>query len=151
MSNKKSIIILFALPFVAAACVKTASSPENYSAPQVQTQPAYTNTGQDTAPQTKAPPENNPPKTPSQPSSISYKGVEGKSALELLKAKYQVQTKVYSGLGEFVESINGIKPDSAHFWEFYINGKSSTVGASSYVTKSEDNIEWKLSSINSGN
>ena len=78
---------------------------------------------------------------------IKYKGEEGKNALTLLKAKYQVETKSFGSAGEFVESINGIKPDSKHFWKFFINGKSASVGASSYVTKSTDVLEWKLDEI----
>ena len=78
---------------------------------------------------------------------VKYSGVEGKNALDLLRDKYQMTTKTYSGIGEFVESIGGVKSDSKHFWEFFINGKSSNVGASSYLTKNGDVLEWKLSEI----
>lgn len=77
---------------------------------------------------------------------ISYKGVEGKDALTLLKSNYQVETKSYD-FGEMVESINGVKPDSKHFWSFYVNGQMSQVGAGSYQTKTSDTLEWKLDSI----
>lgn len=79
----------------------------------------------------------------------SYQVVAGKSAIDLLKANHQVQTKEYQGLGEFVLSIDGNAPDSKHFWEFFVNGKSSNVGASSYTLKDGDKIEWKLSAISS--
>jgi hypothetical protein len=78
---------------------------------------------------------------------VQYEGENGKTALQLLKDKYQVQTKEYSGLGEFVEAIGGIKPDSKHFWAFYINGKLSEVGANQYQTKNGDKIEWKLEEV----
>ena len=65
----------------------------------------------------------------------------------LLKTTHQVQTKEYAGIGEFVESIDGIKPDSNHFWAFYVNGKSFDVGASSYKPQNGDKIEWKLVKI----
>jgi hypothetical protein len=78
---------------------------------------------------------------------IQYQGVEGKNALELLKASYQIQSKEYSGLGEFVESINGITPDKDQFWSFYVNGKQAAVGASAYITKNGDVIEWKLEKV----
>ena|SRR3989338_7588983 len=81
------------------------------------------------------------------PSTIRYQGVEGKNALELLKSNYTVQTKEFSGLGEFVVSINGIEPDSQHFWSFYVNGQQSQVGADQYMTKNGDKIEWKLEEI----
>lgn len=80
-------------------------------------------------------------------SPVSYEGVQGQTALTLLKAKYDVQTKTYKGLGEQVISIDGVKPDSKHFWAFYVNGKLAAVGAGSYKTKSTDTITWKLEAI----
>lgn len=77
-----------------------------------------------------------------------YAGENGKNALDLLKGKYTVETQSFSG-GEFVSSINGIKPDANHFWAFYINGQSSNVGAGSYVTNDGDVIDWKLEAIDS--
>jgi len=84
-----------------------------------------------------------------QTSNITYQGQQGKTALDLLKSKYpgQVQTQTFSS-GEFVKSINGITPDKEHYWSFFVNGKESTVGASQYVTKDGDSIEWKLQQIN---
>lgn len=76
-----------------------------------------------------------------------YQIETGKVALDLLKSTHQVKAKEYSGIGEFVEEIDGIKPDNRHFWAFYVNGKSSTVGASSYTLKDGDKIEWKLDAI----
>jgi len=77
----------------------------------------------------------------------NYQIAEGKNALDLLKSTHQVTTKEYSGIGEFVESIDGIKPDNKHFWAFYVNGASSNVGASAYILKDNDKIEWKLEAI----
>jgi hypothetical protein len=78
---------------------------------------------------------------------VIYEGEEGKTALQGLKDKYTVRTKEYSGLGEFVESISGISPDSKHFWAFYVNGSLSNVGPSFYNMKKSDKIEWKLEEI----
>jgi hypothetical protein len=78
---------------------------------------------------------------------ITYQGAAGKSALDLLKQSYQAETKDYSGLGEMVTSINGKAADSKHFWAFYINGQQSQQGASSYITKANDKITWKLEEI----
>lgn len=72
---------------------------------------------------------------------------ENKTALDLLKTSYQVETKNFSGVGEFVESIAGTKADSKHFWEFIVNGKSSNIGAGSYKPQNGDKIEWKLTEI----
>lgn len=77
---------------------------------------------------------------------ISYAGVEGKTALELLKAKDpQAQTKG-DGANAFVTTINGYTASDTkkEYWAFYVNGKMSEVGAGSYATKAGDQIEWKL-------
>ena len=78
---------------------------------------------------------------------VSYKGVEGKNALDLLKQSHKVQTKTYEGLGELVTSIDGVSPDSKHFWAFYVNGQQSQVGAGAYTTKGMDTVVWKLEEI----
>lgn len=73
----------------------------------------------------------------------------GSDALTLLQSTHKVEIKDYGSMGKFVLSIDGVKPDSKHFWEFFVNGKSSNVGASVYVLKAGDKIEWKLSTISS--
>ncbi|MBL8031629.1 MAG: DUF4430 domain-containing protein [Candidatus Doudnabacteria bacterium] len=78
---------------------------------------------------------------------VSYRGQEGKNALDLLKASHKVDVKTYSGIGEFVDGIDGLKSDAQHFWSFYVNGKQATVGAGSYTTKATDVIEWKFERI----
>jgi|SRR3989344_3844189 len=81
-----------------------------------------------------------------------YEGEDGRSALEILKEKYTVETKEFTGIGEFVTSINGLKAeDNKNFWAFYVNGKQANEGAGSYKTKNGDIIEWKLEKINSNN
>ncbi len=74
---------------------------------------------------------------------LSYKGEDGKTALELLKSEAEVETKS-SSLGDYVTSINGNDGDGSKFWLFYVNGKEATVGADKYITKSGETIEWKL-------
>jgi hypothetical protein len=81
------------------------------------------------------------------PDSISYPGVEGKTAMELLKASHVVETQNFGGVGEFVNSIDGVTPDTSHFWSFYINGQQSQIGADTYITKSSEIIEWVLEEI----
>lgn len=78
---------------------------------------------------------------------ISYQGQEGKTALAILKSSYNVETKTFDGIGEMVTGINGVAPDSKHFWAFYVNGKQAEVGAGQYQTKSGDKISWKLEKI----
>lgn len=78
---------------------------------------------------------------------VQYQGQDGKNALELLKASHKVSTKTFTGVGEYVESIDGISPDSSHFFSFYVNGQQAQVGADQYVTKATDQIEWRLEEI----
>jgi len=84
-----------------------------------------------------------------QSQNVTYQGQQGKTALDILKNKFTVQTKEFSG-GEFVQTISGVTPDDKHYWAFYVNGAEATVGASQYVTKDSDVIEWKLKEINTG-
>ena len=77
---------------------------------------------------------------------IEYPGQDGKNALELLKAGHQVDAKHYS-FGDLVTGIDGITPDSKHFWALYVNGQFSQVGASAYVTKAADSIKWQIDAV----
>jgi hypothetical protein len=80
---------------------------------------------------------------PAPTTQISYKGENGQNALVLLKKHAQVQTKS-SSIGDYVTSINGNDGGGSKYWIFYVNGQESQVGASAYVTKNSDQIEWKL-------
>ena len=73
---------------------------------------------------------------------LTYKGVEGKNALTLLKEKATIEQDA-SGL---VVSINGRKADlgGREYWAFYVNSQMAPVGPADYKTKNEDNIEWKI-------
>jgi hypothetical protein len=54
--------------------------------------------------------------------------------------------KNYPGLGEFIESIDGVPSQDGSYWILYINGKSSSLGVSSATLSPGDAIEWKLGS-----
>lgn len=77
---------------------------------------------------------------------LTYEGVAGKTALELLVAADP--TAVVQGEGEnaFVTGIDGREAqDSAkEFWALYVNGEMAQVGAGSLVTETGDEITWKL-------
>jgi hypothetical protein len=72
----------------------------------------------------------------------------GQSEYDVLDATHQVKSIDYGSMGKFVTSIDGVTADNKHFWEFYVNGKSSNVGASAYKLQPGDVIEWKLSVLN---
>lgn len=81
-----------------------------------------------------------------QDTTITYQGEDNKTALELLKAKYDVETQS-SDFGEFVTGINGKAAASNQFWAFYVNDQMASVGAGSYTTNSSEKITWKLEQI----
>ena len=51
--------------------------------------------------------------------------------------------KEFPGLGEFVESINGVPNTDHDFWFLYVNGKESSTGISTTIVHSGDVIEWR--------
>lgn len=81
--------------------------------------------------------------TQNQTTDIKYNGQDGQNALVLLKRHATITVKHYS-FGDQVVSINGTEGNGPKYWSFYVNGKMAQVGASSYITKSSDKIEWKL-------
>ena len=76
---------------------------------------------------------------------VTYQGMDGRSALELLAVFHKVDTKQTS-FGPMIVGIDGVEPDSSHYWAFYVNGKLADVGADQYVTDNGDKIEWKVES-----
>jgi Domain of unknown function (DUF4430) len=74
---------------------------------------------------------------------IAYEGEDGKTALEILKARARVRTSA-SRMGELVEEINGVNNGNGYYLIYYVNGAKAKAGAGNYVTKNGDRIEWKL-------
>jgi hypothetical protein len=75
---------------------------------------------------------------------VSYKGVNDKTALELLKEVAQVETKD-SSYGTYVDTINGVKGGTGgKYWTFFVDGSMATSGADVYKTKDGEAIEWKF-------
>jgi hypothetical protein len=77
---------------------------------------------------------------------LTYQGVDGKTALELLKAKDPKVVTKGEGANAYVTTVNGYTASDTkkEYWSFLVNGKMSEVGAGSYITKSTDQIEWKI-------
>ena len=73
---------------------------------------------------------------------FEYSGSDGIDALTLLKQK----TSVEQDSSGMVVSISGRQSDNnkREFWSFYINGQSAQVGPASYITKTNDIINWKI-------
>lgn len=70
--------------------------------------------------------------------------------LELMQDKFEKEGvefayKSYSGLGSLVTNIGGKENGvTDEYWQFWVNGNYSQVGASSYIVKPNDVIEWKF-------
>lgn len=50
----------------------------------------------------------------------------------------------YSGLGTFIDSINGKKNADGMYWFLYLNGKSADTGASQTTLHAGDTVEWRF-------
>ena len=76
---------------------------------------------------------------------LTYSGKTNVTAGDLIT---QVATTKKDKYG-MIASINGVESDSTkgQYWQFMINGVSSTVGADTYITKSTDVITWQLASF----
>ena len=57
---------------------------------------------------------------------------------------FSFRAKHFSGLGYFVEQINGVENSNGTYWTLYINGVYSAVGASGYRLRLDDDIEWRF-------
>jgi predicted small lipoprotein YifL len=84
-----------------------------------------------------------PPQANTERTVIAYEGEDGKTALEILKARARIRTSA-SQMGELVEEINGVNNGNGYYLIYYVNGAKANVGAGNYITKSGDKIEWKL-------
>jgi len=77
---------------------------------------------------------------------------EDETAFSLLKKTadqkgFDIEYTIYEGLGAFITSIAGIKPQGNQYWAFYYNGKYSMVGASSQKITPDDTTFWRLESF----
>ena len=77
---------------------------------------------------------------------IRYPGRDGANTFELLLEQTEVEFTQYD-FGKFIQAINGVTPDSKHFWKLYINGQGSQVGAEDLQTSEGDVVEWRLEEI----
>ncbi len=76
---------------------------------------------------------------------------EGSTAYDLMVSvasqhnDFSFKGREFSGLGFFVEEINGLSQDQkeGRYWIYYINSQSAPVGVSQYKVKENDVITWK--------
>ena len=71
----------------------------------------------------------------------------GQTALEILEAKAEIETKDYGDAGVFVTSIDGIAGDNKHYWAFYVNDEFAQQGVSQTILESGDIIKFVYEEI----
>src|SRR6266540_646303 len=72
---------------------------------------------------------------------LSYKGQDGKTVLELLKASHKVDVKD-SQYGAVVSSIDDTPQTDTTIWVYYIDGIPAQEAADKAMTKNGQTIEW---------
>lgn len=74
----------------------------------------------------------------------------GSTVLDLLRGLQEkgilVETRNFPGLGVFIEAIHGVSNTNSSYWQFWVNGEYSQVGAEQYVLKDGDGVLWKRTS-----
>lgn len=70
----------------------------------------------------------------------------GQTALDLLSAQAQVQSKTY-GFGTFIEGINGVLGNDDQYWAFYVNDQYAKEAADKIILQSGDKLTFRLEPV----
>jgi hypothetical protein len=75
----------------------------------------------------------------------------GDTVLDLLTALERqngiaIEKRNFPGLGVFVEAIQGVHNTNDSYWQFWVNGEYSKVGAAQYELKDGNKVLWKRTS-----
>ncbi|HNW71761.1 MAG TPA: DUF4430 domain-containing protein [Candidatus Paceibacterota bacterium] len=144
MKNKEKNKILIAiiiclLLFISFFYISNKNKKNNYSPPQITENPTKNDKEEKGRTQTAILEINK----------IKYTGEikNGESIYSFMnslreKEKITFIEKNYSGMGAFVEEINGIKNNGEKNWIYYVNGKKANIGISNYKINSGDTVSW---------
>ncbi len=73
--------------------------------------------------------------------------IDGGTALDAMRTAqhrgFMFAGRDYPGIGFFVESIQGKENADNYYWILYLNGATSTLGASSLKLHASDVVEWR--------
>ena len=58
------------------------------------------------------------------------------------EGKIDFKYETYTGMGKFIEEINGVKNDKKN-WIYYVNGEKANIGISNYKINPGDVVSWK--------
>ena len=79
---------------------------------------------------------------------VTYSGEDGKTALELLAAICEIETReTAEGAVITVTAIDGIAATAPDYWAFYVNDKPALSSPNQIKTVDTDTIEWQLESV----
>jgi len=53
-----------------------------------------------------------------------------------------IEGKIFSGIGFFIEGLNGQRNGNGKYWVYSINGAKATLGAEGYRPKAGDRVVW---------
>lgn len=59
------------------------------------------------------------------------------------EGKISFTEKTYTGMGKFIDEINGVKGNGEKNWIYYVNGEKAKIGISVYKLKPGDVVSWK--------
>ncbi len=68
----------------------------------------------------------------------------GIGGLDAMKRLIALESRTYSGLGEFVTSLCGVEASTDQYWALYVDGEYSQVDIASIQIDKDTDIEWKL-------
>lgn len=74
--------------------------------------------------------------------------VSGQTALDLLSANTDIETKDYGDAGQFVVGVNNLKGDNENYWAFYINDEFAQKGVSQTILEEGDVVKIVYEKIN---
>lgn len=57
-----------------------------------------------------------------------------------------IETKTFTGIGDYVSAINGVSEGDGKYWLYSINGQEATEGVGAAKIKAGDTIEFNLKS-----
>jgi hypothetical protein len=61
------------------------------------------------------------------------------------EGKIDFKEKTYSGMGKFIDEINGLKNGEKN-WIYYVNGQKANIGISNYKLNKGDIVSWRYES-----
>ena len=59
------------------------------------------------------------------------------------EGKINFKEKTYTGMGKFIEEINGTKNSGEKNWIYYVNGQKANIGISNYKINNGDIVSWR--------